>query len=165
MNNPDTTSAIIRRVFILTSCCLLVGCSQTPQKRGLTGFPVRVGIQGEEPLPVHLHSDANNTVFVEFKPSAVTLPVKLQVGPNEPLPVALLLENGQVLPVEIKAEANSPLAVELQNKILTVELNIKDPLPVALNIPSRILIFAGISIAAIIAVCIAISCLCYRKQT
>jgi len=148
---------------LLTIVCLLNGCAQEPQNRSPAGFPVRVGVQGEEPLPVKLHSDANNSIFVEFSPSNVTLPVKLQPGPNDRLPVALVLENGQVLPVEIKAEANSPLAVALQNKTLTVELNIKEALPVTINIPSKILIFAGAVIAVILAVCVAMN-LSHRQK-
>jgi hypothetical protein len=144
-------------LVLLAVVRLLSGCVQEPQNRSPAGFPVRVGVQGEQPLPVHLQSDVNNSLMIEFKPSPVTLPVKLQVGPNDPLPVALVLENGQVLPIEIKAEANSPLAVELQNKFLTVELNIKEPLPVAINIPSKILIFAGAAIAVILAVCVSMS--------
>jgi hypothetical protein len=152
------TMSQIRQVFlILVSGFLFVGCARESQKPGPAGFPVRVGVQGNEPLPVKLHSDANNSIFIEFSPSNVTLPVKLQSGPNDRLPVALVLENGQVLPIEIKAEVNSPLAVELQNKFLTVELNIKEPLPVAIYIPSKILIFAGAAIAVILAVCIAMN--------
>jgi len=147
----------------LAAVCLLNGCAREQQNRSPAGFPVRVGVQGEEPLPVKLHSDANNSIFVEFSPSNVTLPVKLQPDPNDLLPVALVLGNGQVLPIEIKAEANSPLAVALQNKTLTVELSIKEPLPVAINIPSRILIFAGAAIAVILAVCVAISISGRRK--
>ena len=155
--------------------CIFAGCSQPSQNKGFTGFPVRVGVQGEEPLPVHLQSDVNNSLMVEFKPSPVTLPVKLQVGPNEPLPVALLLENGQLLPIQIKSDVNAPfpvslqvqpdkpLPVNLQNKVLTVELNITKPLPVEINIPSNILIFAGVSIAAILLTCIVITLLLRRK--
>lgn len=147
-------------VPILALACLFAGCAQPSQSRGPTGFPVRVAVLGQEPLPVHLQSDVNNSVMVEFKSSAVTLPVKLQVGPNDPLPVALILENGQVLPIKIKSDVNAPLPVILQvqpDTPLPVVLNITKPLPVEINIPSKILIFAAVSIAAILITCIAIS--------
>jgi hypothetical protein len=147
-------------VPVLALACIFAGCSQPSQNQGHTGFPVRIGIQGQEPLPVHLHSDVDNTLMVEFKPSPVTLPVKLQVGPNEPLPVALLLENGQLLPIKINSDVNSPFPVSLQvqsDTPLPVVLNITKPLPVEINVPSNIILFAGASLAAILITCIVIS--------
>jgi hypothetical protein len=155
----------------------LAGCASEDQKREAIGFPVRVGIQGEEPFPVTLNSDANNSIFVKFAQSNVTLPVRLQPGPNDRLAVTLVLDNGQLLPIEIKSDANAPLPVILEihsDKPLPVVLNIKEPLPVQLkineplpvqvNIPSNILIFAGVAIAAIITACLVMCWLCKRKQ-
>ena len=147
--------------------CVLAGCASDNQKREPIGFPVRVGVQGEEPLPVMLNSDVNNSIFVKFATSNVTLPVRLQPGPNDRLPVALVLDNGQLLPIEIKSDANSPLPVILEvqsDKPLHVVLNIKEPLPVQLNIPPNILALAGVAIAAIITACLVMCWLCRRKQ-
>jgi hypothetical protein len=162
---------------LITIVCLLNGCAQNPQKRESTGFPVRVGVQGEEPLPVKLNSDANNSIFIKFAPSNVTLPVKLQPGPNDRLPVALVLDNGQVLPIEIKSDSNAPFPVILQvqsdkplpvvlnlKEPIPVVLNIKEPLPVQINIPSNILILAITAITLIIILCIVMCWLCKRKQ-
>jgi hypothetical protein len=162
---------------LLAIVCLLNGCAQESQTRGSAGIPVRVGVQGEEPLPVKLNSDANNSIFIEFSPSNVALPVKLQSGPNDRLPVALVLENGQVLPIKIKSDTNSPFPVILQvqsdkplpvvlnlKEPLPVVLNIKEPLPVQINIPSKILALAIAAITLIALLCIGMLWSCRRKQ-
>jgi hypothetical protein len=163
--------------LLITMVCLLAGCAAENQKREPVGFPVRVGIQGKEPLPVTLNSDANNSIFVKFAPSNVTLPVRLQPGPNDRLPVALVLDNGQVLPIKIKSDANSalPVILEIQpdkplpvvlnmKEALPVRLEIKEALPVAINISPNILILAGIITTAIIIVCLLMCLLCKHKQ-
>jgi hypothetical protein len=142
---------------LITMVCLLAGCASDNQKREPVGFPVRVGVQGEEPLPVTLKSDANNSIFVKFAPSNVTLPVRLQPGPNDRLPVALVLDDGQVLPIKIKSDANSPLSVILEvqsDRPLPVVLNMKEALPVQINISPNVIILGGIIIAAIIIACL-----------
>jgi hypothetical protein len=162
---------------LITIACLLAGCAADNQKRESVGFPVRVGIQGEKPLPVTLNSDANNSIFVKFAPSNVTLPVKLQPGPNDRLPVALVMDNGQVLPIKIKSDANSPLPVILEvqsdrplpvvlnmKEAIPVRLEIKEALPVQINIPPNILILAGIIIAAIIIACLVMCRMGKHKQ-
>jgi hypothetical protein len=162
---------------LITMVYLLVGCASDNQKRDPIGFPVRVGVQGEKPLPVTLNSDANNSIFVKFAPSNVTLPVRLQPRQNDRLPVALVLDNGQVLPIEIKSDANSPLPVFLEvqpdrplpvvlniKEPLPVQLKINEPLPVAINIAPNVLILAGIIIAAIIIACLVVCRVGRHKQ-
>ena len=157
-------------VPLLTLVCLFAGCSrQTQEAQGPrpTGFPVRVGIQDNQPLPVKLDSSADNSIFVEFKPSDVTLPVKLQPGPDDMLPVTLVLEDEQLLPIKINSDANAPLPVILQvrsDKPLPVVLNISKPLPVELNIPDKIFIYAGVAIGAILLVWIVLSFSLRQKQ-
>lgn len=125
-------------VPLLTLVCLFAGCAQpagrddTQQTRvSSTGIPVRVGVQGEEPLPV-----------------------KLQPGPNDQLPVALVFENGQVLPVEARLKVDEKMPVELvvvENKPLPVKAQIQadEPLPVKL-IPDRA-IWIMVAIACLMA--------------
>jgi hypothetical protein len=177
MKTRQTSPKIKRVLLVLVSCCLFAGCSQDSQKRGPAGFPVRLGVQGDKPIPVKLNSDANSSIFIEFAPSNVTLPVKLQPGPNDRLPVALVLDNGQVLPIRIKSDANAPFPVVLQvqqdkplpvilnlKEPLPVSLNIKGPLPVEINVPPKLLILAAVPVSVIIIVCIVICLSCRRKQ-
>jgi len=131
MENLRNRLEITAEILILTACCFLIGCAQTPQRPGHTGFPVRVGIQGEEPLPVNL-----------------------QLGPNDLLPVTLVFKNGEVLPVEATLKIEEKMPVELvvmENKPLPVKARIRadETLPVKL-IPDRA-IWIGLAIAGLIA--------------
>jgi hypothetical protein len=117
-------------VPLLAFVCLFAGCAQT-QQQGPTGFPVRVGVQGEEPLPV-----------------------KLQTGPNDLIPVALVFKNGQVLPVEARLKVDEKIPVEIvvaENKSLPVNAKIQsdETLPVKL-IPDRA-IWIMVAIACLMA--------------
>jgi hypothetical protein len=131
MENLRNRSEITAGILILMTCCFLMGCAQTPQRQGHTGLPVRIGIQGEEPLPV-----------------------KLQLGPNDKLPVALVFENGQVLPVEAKLQVDDKIPVELvvkENKALPVDANIKADYALSVKVIPDRAIWIGIAIAGLIA--------------
>jgi len=84
MEESQTRSQIKLLTLILMICCLLAGCAQNSQKRESAGFPVRVGVQGEEPLPVTLEVQSD-------KPLPVTLII------NKPLPVEIHLPSKLII--------------------------------------------------------------------
>lgn len=100
MENLRKRTGISTEVLILTVCSFLIGCAQTPQ--GNTGFPVRVGIQDANGLPVELQMD-------ETKP----LPVKAKVMMNETGPFKIVLDQNEPLSVKANVQADCVIQVEL----------------------------------------------------
>ena len=95
----------------MAAVCLFAGCAQT-QQQGPTGFPVRVGIQDSNGLPVELHTNKPVPVEARLKVDE-RIPVELVIEENKPLPVEAKIQADQTLPVNAQIRSEETLPVKL----------------------------------------------------
>jgi len=111
MRNPH----IELRVLLLAAMCLVAGCAQATSRQAKSsseGFPVRVGTQDINGLPVELQINKSLPVEARLKVDE-KIPVELVVAEKKPLPVEAKIRADETLPVKARIQSDETLPVRL----------------------------------------------------